>query len=554
MLPPQDRLRIIPLGGLGEIGMNCLALDNDEDIVLVDCGTRFSNDDCGVDVIHPDFRWLRQNRARLRGLFLTHGHEDHIGAVPYLIQDLNIPIYGPRHALRLTALRLEQHGFDPHDVVMREVKVGERVAIDSFSFEPIRVSHSIADATALAIRTQAGLVLHTGDFKFDPKPSDGEVTDERRLAELGEEGVALLLSDSTNVDEVGEAGSESDVAEQLLLQVEQAKQRVFVALFASNIQRLISLGRIAERTGRRICALGTSLRRHIEIAQDLGMLHWPKSLLLPAENARTFPRSELMVLASGTQAEPGSAMWRLAQRDHRFVDIEPNDSVIFSSRIIPGHERIVVAMICDLLRLGAKVEWGRRSRVHTSGHACRAEQEKMIQLLNPRSFVPVHGTLHHLKKHAELASAAGVEQVDVIENGQTVVLEGGRLRRGASVEAGDVHVGLGREVLGPEVLRRRKDLARGGQLTVACVCDRRGRLLQAPNVNSQGVAFFDEAESYSRELATALQTRWPALAARNNTSLSDDVRRFTCQWLEAQYRLRPLVSVMISTLEKRALA
>lgn len=546
----QDELRIAPLGGLHDIGMNCLALEQGDDIVLIDCGTRFPNDELGVDVIHPDFRWLRRNKARLRGVFLTHGHEDHIGALPYLLRDFNVPVYGPRHALKLATLRLRRHGFKEEDVVLRDVPLGARTSVGSFDVEAIRVSHSIVEATALAIRTCAGVVVHTGDFKFDPFPSDGEVTDEARLAQLGDEGVALLLSDSTNIDQTGEAGSEKDVADELDEVVGQAEQRVFVALFSSHVQRLISLGRIAAKRGRRICVLGTSLLRHIEIAQELGYLKWPKDLILPAERARTYPRRELMVLATGTQAERGSALERLAQSTNRFLDLEAGDTVVFSSRIIPGMDRPVVTMICDLLRRGAKVIWGRRAGVHTSGHACRDEQAKMLHLVRPQAFVPVHGTLHHLRLHADLARECGVPQVDVIENGQTLVLRGGKLRRGTEVEAVDVYVGFGGENLDPELLRRRHELGRGGHLIIAAATDRRGRLLLRPTLRSRGVPFFDEDADSNRQLSDALEDNWQTMNNSSIATLQGEVQRFAERWLDLHLKLRPVVTVVTSSLER----
>lgn len=546
MVSAADGLRIVPLGGLGEIGMNCLALEQGDDVVVVDCGTSFPSDDYGVDVIHPDFSWLLERREKVRGVFLTHGHEDHIGALPFLLRDLNVPVYGPQHALRLCRIRLEQHGFSERDVELHEVAARRRVELGSFEFETIRVTHSIAQATALAIRTRAGTVLHSGDFKFDPKPSDGEPTDEARLSELGDEGVALLLSDSTNVDELGEAGSEFDVRERLLDRVDAADRRVFVVLFASNVQRLISLGHIAEQTGRRITALGTSLLRHIEIAHDIGLLRWPKGLVLPPERARTYPRKELLVLASGTQAEPGSAMWRLARGEHRFMNVEAGDDVIFSSRTIPGHERLVSTMRCQLLRLGARVEASRRAGIHTSGHACRAEQERMLRLVRPKAFVPVHGTLHHLRQHAKLAATTGVSVIQVVENGQSLMLNDGRLTRGGVVSAGEVRVGFGREVLDEDLLQRRRDLGRGGHLLVSASCDRAGRLLRLPGVGSIGVGLFDDDPEPGVRLAEALELAWPSFKASSLETRRKEARRFVGQWLEAEYRLRPVVSIALS--------
>jgi ribonuclease J len=529
-----------------------MAFEHDDDIVLVDCGTRFSSDDCGIDVIHPDFRWLETQRSRVRGVVLTHGHEDHIGALPYLLRELNVPLYGPRHALRLIAQRLERHGFDEDEVAYTTVEPRQRFLVGSMEFEPIRVSHSIMDATALCVRTRAGTVLHTGDFKFDPAPSDGETTDEARLAEIADEGVDLLLSDSTNIDETGAAGSESQVREHLMTRVESAPERVIVVLFASNVQRLISLGKVALATGRRIVALGTSLNRHIEIARELGALDFGRDLVLSPERARTYPRRELLVLASGTQAEPGSAMWRLARQDHRFLDLHESDRIIFSSRVIPGRERQVHTMICDLLRMGAEVEWGRRSGAHTSGHACRDEQARMIGILRPRNFMPVHGTLHHLLAHGRLARDAGVDHVHVVENGQSVVLQNGRVHLGEVVPHGEIAIGQGGEVLTPDDQQCRRDLARGGQLTVAASCDRRGRLLGAPTLRVHGVPLLVPGERLAKELVHLLENEWGTVRRHSLPEIEVEVQKLVEKWLNVRHRLEPVVTVVLVQGEGKA--
>jgi ribonuclease J len=401
----------------------------------------------------------------------------------------------------------------------------------------------------LCIRTPAGTVLHTGDFKFDRAPSDGELTDETRLAQIGEQGVDLLLSDSTNVDELGEAGSEGDVREHLLDVVRSSERRVFVALFASNVQRLLSLGEIARETGRRLCALGTSLVRHIEIARDLGLLPWPRDFVLSPEAIRTYPPGELLVLTSGTQAEPGSALWRLARREHKFADVQAGDRVVFSSRIIPGRERQVVTMVCDLLRLGARVEWGRRSGAHTSGHACRDEQTRMIELLSPRAFVPVHGTLHHLLQHGALARELGVPRVEVVENGQTLVLVEGLLGRGERVCAGEVCVGYGGEVLASDELQCRRELARGGHLTIAVACDSRARLLARPVVRASGVPLLDPAAQAALELENLIEKEWSSVRRRSAEALEALVGRLARRFLEARH-LAPVITVAITGLDE----
>ena len=377
--------------------MNCLALETDEDLLVVDCGITFPEDNYGVELLHPDFSYLFERAEKVRGVFLTHGHEDHIGALPFLLQRLNVPVWGPAHALKLALRRVRDRVGDERQlkVDFRAAVPGERYAVGSFQIEPVRVSHSIIEATSLFIQTPAGSVLHSGDFKFDPNPPDGQPTDERRLAELGAQGVDLLLSDSTNVDNRGEAGSESGVADTLEELISDTRERVIVGLFSSNIQRLISLGQIAEKTGRRIALLGRSLRAHVETAHDLGHLAWNSDLRLTNEELPTCPPSAVLVLAGGTQAEMGSALSRLAEGEHPAIRLGAGDRVILSSRVIPGNDRRVSRMLSHLLRLDVDLHthWTQRE-LHTSGHANRGELEHMFELLRPRCFIPVHGARH----------------------------------------------------------------------------------------------------------------------------------------------------------------
>ena len=545
----HPRLRIVPLGGLGEVGMNCLALELERvgergierDIVLVDCGTSFSPNEDGVDVVHADFRWLKEREKDVVGLLLTHGHEDHIGAIPYLLRELSCPIWGPAHAHALLRRRLKEMSVEP-DVSLHEVEPGTEFAAGPFNVEPVRVSHSIAQATALRIRCAAGTVVHSGDFKFDPEPTDGEPTDEARLEQWGKEGVDLLLSDSTNTDSPGFSGSESEVGDELLSQVKAAKSRVFVALFASNVQRLISLGRVAQGTGRRIVLLGRSLQRHVEVGRQLGLLHWPKDLVLPADAVRTYPKSELLVLVGGTQAEPGASLNRLSQADHRFASIEPGDLVLMSSRVIPGNAIAVSELHSRLLRLGATVETGRSANIHTSGHAYREEQRQLMQLVRPRCFIPVHGTRHHLERHAQLAREEDISQVMVSENGDTVWLSARGLSPAPSVPSGRVLVGYGDHVLSQETMTERAELFRNGVLSLCVVYERKGELLAEIAVESVGVLPEHNA-AWSADLRAALTEAWSGLSNSAVQVCRQNVEKFARRWLWQRLRLRPRVLV-----------
>ncbi len=569
------------MGGLGEVGMNCMALETAGELLIIDCGTNFPGDDYGVDVVHPDFSWLHDNWHRVCGVFLTHGHEDHIGGLPYLLKERSKPLYGPAHALRLVTKRFVEHGLEEQRRDFREVNTRRSYRVGPFEVEPVRVSHSIIEATALSITTEAGRVVHSGDFKFDPAPADGECTDEERLRALGDEGIDLLLSDSTNVDTPGTSGSETDVEAALDQVVKAARRRVFVALFASNVQRLISLGRIAQRRGRRLCLLGRSLVTHVDVARQLGYLDWPPDLLLPPERLSSYPKAEVLALATGTQAEPAAAMAKLARGEHRFAEIDPGDTVVFSSRIIPGCDRAVVDMMGQLMRRGALVHSRWTDPVHVSGHACRDEQRRMLELLRPRCFVPVHGTLHHLRRHADLARAEEVPSVEVIENGQSIILQDGTLRRGEDVYAGKVHVGLGGRELSLDVLGRRRDLGRSGIVSVGILCSNDGKLNHPPRLQAMGVPFLEQ-EGIANQLVDGLTTEWRSLrraAATARTrqdgeggrgpnsgsprsserawaygarfvsvqsgALELQVERFVQRWADSRYGLRPMVAVHI---------
>jgi ribonuclease J len=487
-------VRVLALGGLGEIGMNCLALVQNGEALVVDCGVTFDDRGLGVDVIHADFTALEP--YRVAGVFVTHGHEDHIGAIPYFLRRFDAPVYGPRYALGLVRERASEHEILDH-VALHAVTPGERVQVGSFDVEPIRVTHSIADATALAVRTDAGLVIHTGDFKLDETPTDGEAFDVARFAELGREGVRLLMSDSTNIDSPGSSGSEAGVATALEAIVEGATQAVVVAVFASNVHRLRMLGEIARRHGRKLVPLGRSVSTHMRVARTVARpggpragvpyLDWPGDLVWPAERARELPRRAVLGVATGTQGEESAALARLGRGEHPAFDLVEGDLVVLSSRVIPGNEPAVVRVMGDLLRRGVELRtWWTDRGVHVSGHANRDEQRRMIELVQPRSFVPLHGTLRHLQRHAALASELGVPEVCVLENGDVGEIDPGGLRKAERVQTGRVHVFAQRELLA-SVLRERTGLAAHGAAHVVIPVDERGRLAGRVALVTRGV-------------------------------------------------------------------
>ncbi|MCC7538190.1 MAG: ribonuclease J [Deltaproteobacteria bacterium] len=503
-------VRFAPLGGLGEIGMNCMSVECGDDVVIVDCGVMFPPTDVGVDVLLPDFAHLLANRDRVRALVLTHGHEDHIGAVPFLVKELRVPVHGPPYALGLVRERLAEHGL-ANDVKLVPTTPRTPFRAGRMEIEPIRVTHSIADATALVLRTDGGTLVHTGDFKIDDEPTDGAKFDAERLREIGREGVDLLWSDSTNSDLPGRAGSEASVARALSEVVENATGRVIVGVFSSNVHRLRAVLAAARRTGRLVACLGRSARTHLRVATELGHLPDASDILVPGDALSTIARSKLLVVASGTQAERGSALTRLAGGTHPALVLEPGDLVVLSARAIPGNERAIQGLVDGLERQGAIVRFPVTDpALHVSGHAGREEQRTMIELVRPRGFVPVHGYFHHLSRHAALARSMGVDDVLVIEDGALAECTRGRLSVVGKVPTGRIAIDEGQRVAA-SVLRDRALLGTTGIAIGVVVLRPDGALARDPTVITRGV--LDERDEPQmlagarRAIAAALDPR-----------------------------------------------
>ncbi|HXN81865.1 MAG TPA: ribonuclease J [Myxococcales bacterium] len=525
-MPDPTPVRLIPLGGLGEVGMNCLAVDCGEDRLLVDCGLLFPSAEAalGVEVIAPDLTFLATGPAP-RAVLLTHAHEDHVGALPQLLRRFpDIAVVGTRFTLAVVKEKLKEHGLAPG---FREVVARGSFAQGQIEVEPLQVAHSVPDAVGYALRTPAGIIVHTGDFKIDWSPADGRLLDVGRFAELGEEGVSCLLSDSTNAEVPGNSVSEREVSESLarIMGGPLARGRVVVAMFGSNLHRVRGVVKAAVPLGRKVCLLGRSMQQNVRLALDLGYLDCPPDLFVDPEAADHFAPRELVVLCTGAQGEARSALSRLALGEHADVQLDPGDLVIFSSRQIPGNERSVGAIVDRLVRRGCRVLTADNSSelVHSTGHACQGEQRMMIELVRPRSFVPIHGEYRMLEAHARLASSAGVDKRGCVlaEDGDVIELVPGAFASKAAARApsGRLYLdtrGAGSDV-GEVALRDRQLLADSGLLICLCVLDRKsGEVVRGPELLGKGVSGLDD-----RRLAQAAGAAREALAELAATERTD---------------------------------
>ncbi len=484
-----QKLRVVPLGGLGEIGKNMMALELEEDLLVIDAGVMFPEEEMlGIDLVIPDVSYVERRKHKLRGIIITHGHEDHTGALPYVLPRIPAPIYCTRLSRGLIAVKLREHGL-LEQADLRVVNYGERIRLGAFTVEFVRVTHSIPDSAALAIETPLGLVFHTGDFKLDHTPVMGLPTDLQRIAQLGRQGVLLMLSDSTYADVPGYTPSERIVGETLWKIMATSPGRVIVATFASLISRVQQVVDAATACGRRVFVTGRSMLENVAMALEQGYLETGQDLLAPMEQMRGLKPHQLVIITTGAQGEPTSALVRMANRDHRFVEIQPGDTVILSSSPIPGNEVLVNRTISNLYRLGARVVHSRMADVHVRGHAAQEELKLMLGLVRPQFFVPIHGEYRHLAQHAELARLMGVrpENVFVLEDGDILEIDGSGGRVVGRAPADLVYVDGLAVGVGHVVLRDRRHLASDGILVALVTVDKHtGRLLGPPDLVSRG--------------------------------------------------------------------
>jgi ribonuclease J len=541
--PPS--LRVIPLGGLGEIGMNLMVYEHGDTAILVDCGMMFPDAaTLGVDVIVPDMTYIFDHSSRVKALFLTHGHEDHIGAVPFLVERLNIPVYGMPLALGFVADKLEEFGID--DIELRAIMPRDAVDVGSFHVEALRVTHSIVDAVGYAITTPAGTIIHTGDFKIDHTPIDAKPTDLARFADYGEKGVLLLVSDSTNALIPGHGPSEKTVGSALDRVFSNANGRIIVTTFASHIHRVQQIIDLARKHRRKVMLIGRSLLDNAETAEHLGYLRFPREA---RANSADYEPRDLVILTTGTQGEPSSALSRMAIGEHKQVSIERGDVVVISARTIPGNERAVAHVIDNLYRRGAEVVHHEAPDIHVSGHACQEELRLMLNITRPKFFIPMHGTLRHLIHHARLAEEVGVPHGVVITNGQVAEIDGDAIRvLEDRVTQGKVFIDSEAEEVPDVVVRDRQHLAEDGFVIVVVAVDSNARLIRDPEIITRGLVHVDASQEMLAELRTQLvgmfeESRPDEL--RDADLLQERIRALLKRYFRKEMGRRPMILPVI---------
>ena len=505
----KENLKIIPLGGLLEIGKNITVFEYENDIVLVDCGLAFPEDDMlGIDLVIPDLTYLEKNKEKIKGLVITHGHEDHIGAIPYLLKQFNIPIYGTRLTIGLIEHKLEEHKL-LRSTKLKVVNPGQTVTLGSMKVEFIRTTHSIPDACSLAIHTPVGTVVHTGDFKIDYTPIDGEMLDFGRLAALGNKGVLALMSDSTNSERKGYTMSESTVGEVLDKLFINCTKRIVVATFASNVHRVQQIVNSAVKYNRKIAVCGRSMINMIETARKFGYIKVPDNVFIDIDMIKSYPDEKLVIITTGSQGETMSALTRMASGEHKKVQITPNDLIIISANPIPGNENSVSKVIDDLMKIGAEVVYNALEDIHVSGHACQEEQKLMISLVRPKYFIPVHGEYRQLIAHSETAKKVGVdpENIFIMTNGRILELNEYDAKLTGTVPVGKIMVdGLGVGDVGNIVLRDRQRLSQDGLIIIVLTMDSRtGTVVAGPDVLSRGFVYVRESENLMDDIKQLLR-------------------------------------------------
>jgi ribonuclease J len=524
-----EKLKIIALGGLSEIGKNLYVYEFGGDILIVDCGLGFPDDEAyGVDIVIPDFTYLVKNKSRVRAVVLTHGHEDHIGAIPYLLRELNVPIYATPMTAGLVQVKLAEHGL-VETMTIQTFNAGESFKVGCFKVEFVHINHSIPGAVALAIKTPVGMVIHTGDFKIDTTPISGRMIDLARFGELGNRGVLALLSDSTNVERMGYSISERKVGAGFGELFSGCNQRILVTTFASNVHRIQQVINCAAKYGRRVAVTGRSMENILKVATELGCMEVPKGIIMELSHIKNMPPEKVVIITTGSQGETMSALYRIAFSDHRQVEIKPGDRVIISASAIPGNERSVSRVIDELFRRGAEVFYDRYSDLHVSGHAYQEELKMIMALTKPKFFVPLHGEYRHLSIHAKIALQMGIDPKNIVipDIGQVIELTSRSIKKNGSVPSGKVFVdGTGVGDVGAVVLRDRKHLAQDGMIVVIVnLSSEDGSLVSGPDIITRGFIYVKESEEMMRELKEMVVS---ALAHCAETNITDFATLKSC--------------------------
>jgi ribonuclease J len=551
----DKKLQIIPLGGLGEFGMNSMAIRYGDDIIVVDAGMMFPDDELlGVDIVTPDFAYLEQNSELVRGLILTHGHEDHIGGVPFLLNQLSVPVFGTAFTLALVERRLEEHEM-LDEAQLNKVKPGEHVVLGPFSIEFIHVTHSTVSCVALAITTPLGVIIHTGDFKVDPTPTDNDLFDLHTLAEYGKRGVLLLLSDSTNVDRPGYTESERAVGPRIEDLFVRTERRLVISCFSSSIHRLQQILDLAREHGRKVAFLGRSMLTTTEIAHDLGLLTIPNGILLRPQDIMQTAPSKVAVVVSGTQGEPMSALSRVAVDNHKSLSIEPGDVVALSARIIPGNEKAIYRMINHISRRDADIVYGAMNPpIHVSGHGSAEELRLVLNLVRPKYFVPIHGEYRQMAKHAKLAhhlSHLGLEDTFLLESGETLEIDKEGARKGEPVPVGRICIDSGSldEVVEDIVIRDRRHLSEDGfVLPIIAINKHTGRSEGLPEIVSRGFMSLEESASVLQDARQIVMKTLDGSTAEERGDwgvMQEKIRADLKRFLTKQTSRRPLIMPVI---------
>ena len=548
-----EKLKIIPLGGLNEIGKNMTVYEYGGELIVIDCGMAFPEEDMyGIDCVIPDVSYLVKNKNRLRGLFITHGHEDHIGAIPYVLKQVNLPIYCTRLTAGLIKLKLQEHGLI-NSAKLITVEAGQSIKAGKFQVEFIHVNHSIADSVAFAIHTKMGTVVHTGDFKIDSTPIDGEVIDLARLGELGKNGVLALLADSTNVERAGYTASESAVGQTFMRQFSGCSKRIIVTTFASNVHRIQQVLDAAAACGRKVAVTGRSMENIMKVSTELGYMKVPKGTLVDMNRIKNLPLEQQVIVTTGSQGEEMSALYRMAFSTHKQVDIGAGDKVIISASAIPGNEVTVGRVINELFRKGADVVYNKADMLHVSGHACQEELKIIHALTRPRFFIPLHGEQRMLQIHGRLAQQMGVpaNRIAIANNGSVIELTTKTMKCETTIPAGEVYVdgGSAGEV-GSVVLNDRKLLAEDGMVVVVLpISSHDSRLLCEPEIVTRGFVYVKESEELLQELRNIAYDTVEAMSNRkrkDDTEIGRAVRSAVSSYLFKQTRRSPMVIPMVT--------